>query len=316
MSLPATIEIPSRLYGSYRVSGRVGQGGMAEIFLGEGFDAQGNLVLVAVKLLKRGAPEERFLDEADLMGMLSHPNLVRFIEHGVAYGRHFIAMEYLLGGDLERVLSALRKARRGVPLGVALHVTIEVLRALAYFHQATTRSGTPLSLVHSDVNPSNVFFSGRGEVKLGDFGVASSSVMDIGQGVTAGKLSYLSPEQTRGEPASGQSDLWAVGVMLHELVAGHHPFRSDGADEAAVRAAIRAARVRLPDSVDKPLAATLTRALNPDLKHRFKTAGEFAGALFGYALDHHLVPTPGEVKAWLDGALELLREGGSGERGR
>jgi serine/threonine-protein kinase len=176
------------------------------------------------------------------------------------------------------------------------------------FHRATTRTGTPLNLIHSDVNPSNVFFSGEGDVKLGDFGVASSTHMDIGpgQGVTAGKLSYLSPEQTRGEALTPASDLWAVGVMLHEVVVGYHPFQKDGATELQTMQAIRAAKLNIPDYVDRPLATIITRALAPDLKNRYRSAGEFAGPLFAYALDWNLIPSRAETQAWLEGVLGLL----------
>lgn len=166
-SRPA-IEVPSRRFGKYLVRSRLGQGGQAEVFLAEAIDEKGDQVNVALKLMKPGAAEEQFADEADLMGLLSHPNLVRMMEHGVAFGRPFIAMEFLIGGDLFEVMAAHRRAMKGFPMGMGVHICLEVLKALAYFHQATTRSGAELKLIHSDVNPSNVFFSGEGDVKLGD----------------------------------------------------------------------------------------------------------------------------------------------------
>lgn len=290
------------------VRSKLGMGGMAEVFLAEAVDAQGEQVQVALKLMRQGITEEQFADEADLMGMLSHPNLVQRLEVGNAFGRHFIAMEFLIGGDLREVMNAHREQMREMPTTMAVHATLEVLKALAYFHQATSRSGAPLNLVHSDVNPANVFFGGNGEVKLGDFGVASSSRASIGpgEGVAAGKLSYLSPEQTRGEKVGPQSDLWAVGVTLYEMVVGYHPFLKEGLTEAQAMQAIRAAKFQVPDYVDKALAQILARALSPDLKNRFKTAGEFGGALFQYALDRNLHQHPSQVQAWLEGVLGLL----------
>ena len=189
--------------------------------------------------------------------------------------------------------------------GQQLH---EVLKALAYFHQATTRTGTPLELVHGDVNPSNVLFSGAGEVKLSDYGVTKGHSGAIGprEGVAAGKLHYLSPEQTRGEPLGPGSDLFAVGIMFHELVLGAHPFPSKSAEPEAVMAAIRAAKLSLPPTVDKPLARALARALAPDPKARYRTAGEFAADLFRHALDSNLSRTAKDVQVWLEGTLELL----------
>lgn len=308
MSTPRAVEVPSSRFGKYVVRSRLGQGGQAEVFLAEAVDDKGDQINVALKLMRPGGAEEKFTDEADLMNLLSHPNLVRMVEHGVAYGRPFIAMEFLIGGDLQEVMNAHRRAMKSFPMNMGVHVILEVLKALAYFHQAKTRAGTPMDLVHSDVNPSNVFFSGDGEVKLGDFGVASSGHLALGpgEGIAAGKLSYLSPEQTRGEPVGPASDLWAVGVMLHELVVGYHPFQREDATDDEVMALIRAPKLQLPDYVDKPLATLITRALTPDLRTRFKTAGEMAGPLFTYALDRDLLPSRPQMQQWLESVLGLL----------
>ncbi len=226
----AAIEVPSRRFGRYLVRSRLGKGGQAEVFLAEAVDERGQQVRVALKLMRPEASEEKFADEADLTSLLSHPNLVSMLEHGVAFGRPYLALEFLLGGDLTQVQAGYRRAMKAFPLTLGLHVCVEVLKGLSYFHQATTRTGLALNLVHGDVNPANIFFGGDGEVKLGDFGVASSTQLDLGppEGVAAGKLTYLSPEQTRGERLTPASDIWALGVMLYELVVGYHPFARRG----------------------------------------------------------------------------------------
>jgi serine/threonine-protein kinase len=302
------IEVPSRLFGKYLVRSRVGQGGMAEVFLAEAVDANGNQVQVALKLMRPEVPEEKIADEIDLMGLLNHPNLVRMLEHGRAFNRHFIALEFLVGGDLRQVMEAHRRQMTGFPLNMGVHIVIEVLRGLAYLHSATTKTGTALNLIHSDVNPANVFFSGQGAVKLGDFGVASSASLGLGpgEGVAAGKLSYLAPEQTRGERGSVASDLWSVGVMLHEMVVGYHPFQDEGAPEQEVVNRIRAGKLSIPDYVDKPLAAVIQKALTVDPKGRFRTAGEFAGPLFSWALDQNALPSSEDVREWLASAVGLV----------
>ncbi|MEW6432644.1 MAG: serine/threonine-protein kinase [Myxococcota bacterium] len=302
------IEVPSRLFGKYLVRARIGVGGMAEVFLAESVDQHGDQVQVALKLMRPDVPEEKIADEVDLMGLLAHPNLVRMLEHGRAFGRHFIALEFLIGGDLRQVMEAHRRQMSGLPLNMGVHVIVEVLRALAYVHTATTKSGTPLNLIHSDVNPANVFFSGSGAVKLGDFGVASSTHAGIGpgEGIAAGKLSYLAPEQTRGERGSPQSDLWSVGVMLHEMVVGYHPFQDEGLPEAEVINRIRAGKLSIPDYVDRPLAGIIQKSLAVDPRNRFKSAGEFAGPLFAWALDRNAMPSPDEVRDWLAGAVGLV----------
>lgn len=308
MQSSLSIEIPSRRFGKYVVRSRLGVGGMAEVFLADAVDERGDQINVALKLMKHGVPEEVFANEADLMGLLSHPNLVQRLEIGQAFDRPYIAMEYLVGGDLRGVMESHRAGSSELPAAMGIHVVVEVLKALAYFHQARTRSGQPLNLVHSDVNPSNVFFSGDGHVKLGDFGVAQSHSADepsLPEAI-AGKLHYLSPEQTRAEPLSPASDLFAVGVVLHELVVGYHPFEGNETDPIKVMASIRAARLSLPDYVDRPVADVLRRALAPDVKARYRTAGEFAADLFRYQLDRDLAQTPRAVQTWLEGALGLL----------
>lgn len=296
-----TVEVPSRRYGRYIVRSLLGQGGMAEVFLAEAIPPRGDKFSVAIKLMRKDAPPEAFADEADLMGLLDHPNLVRMLESGQAFGRPFIAMEFLVGGDLKRIMEAHETLKRHIPIGVGVYICIEALRALAYFHQVKTRSGRTLDLVHGDVNPSNIFFSGDADVKLGDFGVATARGVDIGpqNGLAAGKLHYLSPEQTLGEPLTPASDLFSLAIVLHELVVGTHPFLLKETDEQRVMDAIRAAKVDLPDTVDPPLAQILRKALAPDPESRFRTAGEFAGALLTWALDSGNSPSLHNVRAWL-----------------
>lgn len=308
MEKPHVIEVPSRRFGKYRVRSRLGTGGQADVYLAETIDDQGTAFNVALKIMRPGASEDKFADEVDLMGLLSHPNLVRMLEHGTAFGRMFIAMEFLIGGDLSEVMASHRRAMKNIPVGIGIHICLEVLKGLSYFHRATTRSGSPLNLIHSDVNPANVFFSGEGDIKLGDFGVASSSRVDIGPeaGTAAGKLGYLSPEQTRGDPLTPASDLWAVGVMLHELAVGYHPFEQEGASDEQVMAHIRNPKLSVPDYVDRPLANIITKALTPDIKSRFKTAGEFAGPLFSYAVDFNQLPTRNDTQTWLESVMGLL----------
>lgn len=311
------MEIPSRRFGRYVLRSRLGSGGMAEVLLAEARDEKGAPFKVALKLMRKGVSAEAFADEADLMGLLEHPNLMRRLEIGEAFGRYFIAMEFLVGGDLEGILRAHRQQGRSIPPAVGAHVCIEALRALAYFHQARTRSGRPLELIHGDVNPSNIFFSGQCEVKLGDFGVARARGLDLGpeEGVTGGKLHYLSPEQTRGDSETQASDLFSVGIVLHELVLGFHPFAPDSDNPEVVMAAIRAAKLNLPDTLDKQLAAVLRRALAPDVGQRYRTAGEFAGALLAWALDTGQPFDPRELQSAMQQVLSLAlweREKSSG----
>lgn len=274
------IFVPSRRFGSYRILSRIGAGAHADVFLAEARDAEDSLHIVALKVLKPGITEESFADEADLMGMLRHPNLVSRLEVGLSAGRFFIAMEYLDGGDLFRLL----RGGRRLSVSVALYIAMELLEALDYFHQARTPTGRPLELIHSDVTPSNVLFTREGAVKLGDFGVASSksSVARLGaaDGMTAGKLFYLSPEHARGEALHPASDLFAVGLMLHEMLLGTHPLQPlMGAPQEEILARLGGAPLPIVEPIKSGHRRILERALAPSLERRFTDARAFSETL-------------------------------------
>ena len=170
-------EIPSRRYGKYVLRGKIGEGGMAENFRADVVEGD-ILTTVALKLLKANQPprvSDLFFAEADLMGLLTHPNLVKRLEVGSLGERLFIAMEDLYGGDLNALLEFLKAQTPPERLspGAAFYICLQVLHGLAYFHQARSSTGQDLGLVHGDINPANVLLSAYGEVKLCDFGVAS-----------------------------------------------------------------------------------------------------------------------------------------------
>ncbi len=283
--------IPSARFGAYELVARVGAGGMAEVFRARVPDGSRT---VALKLLRLDAPpeaEELFDCEADVMAFLDHPNLVHSLEVGRAGGRRYLAMEDVAGGDLGKLMRAHAVARVGVPMGVAFRVILDVLHGLAYFHRARTSLGEPLGLVHGDVNPANVFLSTTGEVKLGDFGLATATRTDALSlrpvVPRAGKLHYLSPEQVAGEKLSAATDLFAVGVILYELAVGYRPFLA--AEEGKVLSQIAGGKLEIPSVlVDEELAPILKRALATSPKDRFASAGELAGELLRYQLDHGL----------------------------
>jgi serine/threonine-protein kinase len=305
-----TIEVPSRRFGRYLVRSRLGEGGMAEVFLAEVVDESGEVRSVALKLMKPEASRVDFAGEADLMGMMNHPNLVRRLEVGEAFGRPYISMEFLMAGDLHTLRELLKRENEPFPQDKAIYLTLELLKGLSYFHRLTTRSGTPLGLVHGDINPANVFFTSDGQVKLGDFGVAKSQTVNLGpqEGVAAGKLSYLSPEQTRGEALTAGSDLFTMGLVLYELLAGRHPFLPEAGarDVAAAMEMMQHAKLSLPPTLNRSLGQILKRVLHPDRAARYRTAGELAGDLLHFSLDAGLLPSREEVGAWLGEVLGIV----------
>ncbi|HEY3447070.1 MAG TPA: serine/threonine-protein kinase [Myxococcales bacterium] len=306
-------QIPSRRFGSYRIVRRLGEGGMAVVFLAEAVDERGNLLPVALKFMKPKLADgdvdasELFATEGDVMGLLRHPSLVNLFEVGKYAESFYFAMEYCPGGDLESLSSALRWQERSFPSSVALQIGIQLLEALSYVHQAQGVRGTSLGLVHGDINPANVFISlVESRPKLGDFGVVSSTALGGGlpEGMAAGKLHYLSPEQVGGKPLNPQSDLFSVGVVMYELLLGHKPF--DGPDPDEILVKIANSRYHLPDGVSDALKAIFEKALARNPKNRYPTAGAFAGDLLRYQLDSGLQVLPGGLRELCEEALQIL----------
>jgi serine/threonine protein kinase len=217
----------------YRVGERLGGGGMAEVYKAHLRGAEGFERAVAIKRILTGyssddAFAEMFIREARLASRLSHPNITQIIDFDRDDDGHlFIVMELVEGRDLKGLA-----ASGPLPLSVSLFVVGELLRALDYAHRLDDQ-GRPLRIVHRDVTPHNVLLSWEGAVKLTDFGIAKALAESpmTQTGVVKGKAAYLSPEQARAEKIDARSDLFAVGVILHELVRGQRLF---GVEEGAV----------------------------------------------------------------------------------
>ncbi|MBS2028766.1 MAG: serine/threonine protein kinase [Deltaproteobacteria bacterium] len=302
-------EIPSRRYGKYVLRGKIGEGGMAEIFRADVVEGD-ILTTVALKLLKANQPprvSDLFFAEADLMGLLTHPNLVKRLEVGSLGERLFIAMEDLYGGDLNALLDFLKAQTPPERLspGAAFYICLQVLHGLAYFHQARSSTGQDLGLVHGDINPANVLLSAYGEVKLCDFGVASIPGVAAGleEGTAAGKLHYLSPEQVHGIKLTASSDLFSVVTMLFFLLFGELPFNGPTEDDVLDR--IKAAKFKLPAGADSELARIFKKGLSKSVKDRYLTAGELAGELLAYQLDHGLHFNQRNMQELLDRVLGI-----------
>ncbi len=302
--------IPSRRFGTWALRHKVGEGGMAVVFLAEARGAHGQPVLAALKFMKPRAHEgvdfdALFAAEADVMGMLRHPNLVELYEVGKRDESYFLALEYCSGGDLSALVRTLRVRGRPFPHPLALQIVIELLGALACVHQAQNARGQSLGLVHGDLNPGNILLSReQSRAKLADFGVVSGHALGLPEGAAAGKLHYLSPEQAQGKPLSAASDLFSVGVVLYELLVGYRPF--DGGSDAQVLDAICNARFDAAP-LSNSERAIFERALAKNPKNRYPTAGAFAGDLLRHQLDAGLQAPPGGLAQLMDEVRRVLR---------
>jgi serine/threonine protein kinase len=277
----------------YETLARIGRGGMAEVLLA----ATRSRGVVKLSVLKCLWPElaedpdfvEMFLDEARLCARLSHPNVVQTHEVVRHEGRLAMAMEYLEGQPLSNVLTRL-SASPELGLATRLRIVTGVLAGLEHAHTLTDFDGTPLEVVHRDVSPHNVIVTYDGHVKLLDFGVAKTlaAIHQTRPGGIKGKLGYLSPEAIRGDRVDRRTDLFSVGVMLWEILAGRRLWgRKTEGVSGAWRLASGESAPELPADVDVPpaLRAICARALAVSPAERYATAAALASDLERVGVD-------------------------------
>ncbi|MCS6915679.1 MAG: protein kinase [Myxococcales bacterium] len=297
--------LPTRL-GRYQIVERLARGGMAEIFrakmVGEhGFEK--NVVVKRVLPHLASDPEfvDMLIDEARLSARLIHPKIVQVFEFGQDGGQYFIAMEYVDGLDCLALLRACAQRRMRLPLPLSCFIAAEILDALDFAHTATDDHGAPLGLVHRDVSPSNVFISRRGDVKLGDFGIARAMDRqrhaETRAGTLKGKYGYMAPEQVVGSPLDHRADIFSAGIVLAEMLMGRRLFVAPV--DLDVLLMVRDARLdrleRYGRDIPPPLRALVERALRREPDERFQTAGEFRDALLDYLYDQRVRVGPREL---------------------
>lgn len=303
---------PVERFGKYLLHRKIGQGGMAEVFLATADDQPAGEPPLVIKRLHRELEKDRdavdlFLTEADVTVMLTHPNIIRVFDSGEASGRYYIAMEYVQGRDLERIMDRLADLHAVLDPTAAVHIAMEVLKGLDYVHQAKTPSGRLLGIVHRDCTPSNIFVSSAGEVKLGDFGVAKLVAVEgwTIPGSIKGKLGYLSPEQVAGEQPSTSIDLWSAAVILFELLTSERLFQ--GNTELDVMLRIRDAKVpplrKVNKLAPKQLESILERALHKKERKRFPDARSFHDELAAFQAKYGRSYAPAELVGYLSKVL-------------
>ena len=220
--------------GKYKLVRLIASGGMAEVYLARQAGAAGFEKLVCLKrILPHLARDkqfvEMFLNEARLAARLDHPNIVSIFDLGEANGNYFIAMEFIDGPSLRA--AAKRALERGerLPIPEIVKVVSMAAAGLHYAHELTDAGGKPLGLVHRDISPDNVLVHRNGAPKVVDFGIAkaASSSSSTRTGTLKGKIAYMPPEQLRGDPLDRRTDVFALGVVLYELLAGQRPWVGD-----------------------------------------------------------------------------------------
>ncbi len=220
-----------RPFATYVLLERLGAGGMSEVDLARRANDDATGRFVVIKRIRAGSSDERavrmFLDEARINAQLSHENIAQVYASGREGDEWYLEMEYVPGLDLRQLQIALARTGRLLPPRIAMTILCGVLRALHYAHARVDQLGRPMRIVHRDVNPRNVMVSSQGEVKLIDFGVARAAerLERTESNQVKGKFAYMAPEQIEAnQEMDGRTDLYAVGLMLHELLTGKSPF--------------------------------------------------------------------------------------------
>ncbi len=290
MTIPAGTLVPrdAREFGSYQLIAKLATGGMAEIFLARPSGSTGHdNVLVLKRILPHLAEDEHFVtmfrDEADLASKLIHKNVCHVHAFGEFAGTWFIAMEYLHGVPLSRMMTRLSKAGKMLDVRVVAGIIVQACEGLHAAHEARDTNGALLSVVHRDVSPPNIMVCGDGMVKLLDFGIAKARGANsrTRTGTVKGKNAYMSPEQILGKPLDRRSDVFALAVVMYEMLAIKRLFHRDSdflTFKAITEEPIPDIRERRPD-LPPGMRAALLQAMARDPNGRFDTALSFANAI-------------------------------------
>lgn len=275
-------------FGRYVLREKVAAGGMAEVFRATQPGFGGFEKAVAIKRMYRQyshdtAFVEMLSDEAKIVSQLNHPNIVQILDIGQVHDDYYIALEFVEGVDLFRLLQRQYELGRDLPLPLVIYIIAELCSALDHAHARRTPDGDHMHIIHRDVSPQNVLLSNHGEVKLTDFGIAKARYRytQTQAGVVKGKLYYMSPEQARGTELDHRSDLFAAGILLYELLSTRPLY--DEEEQARLLSVVGRAeytwpadkKTRLPPAI----VAVTDRALHRSAGQRYETGREFRAAL-------------------------------------
>lgn len=287
MAGPATLDLP-RPFGPYELVRQLGVGGMAEVYVARARSVAGFEKVVALKMIHpRLSTDPEFtqllVEEAKITAQLSHRNIVQLIDLGQVDNTHYIAMEFVDGLDLNKLINIAKERRMPLSPRVAAFIAREVCDALEHAHKKMGSDGKPLKLVHRDVSPPNILIGTSGEVKLTDFGIAKASMRasKTGVGVVKGKYAYMAPEQAKAQPVDHRADVFALGCVLYELAVGK-PVYPDAAFPIMLDRVARAV-FEAPEKAKPTLPAQLVKIIKTSLAakadDRYASARAMADAL-------------------------------------
>ena len=274
--------------GRYELFDELASGGMATVHIGRLKGAVGFSRMVAIKRLHTQFLRDRqfvtmFVDEARLAARIRHPNVVPILDVVQTNEELFLVMDYVQGASLARAAALGRKNHVDVPIGVAAAIAASVLHGLHAAHEAKDDRGEPLHIVHRDVSPQNVIVGADGVARVLDFGIAKARgrLHDTAEGVVKGKLAYMAPEQVGGADLGREADIYAVGVILWELLAGRrlHAAATETLVLASVLQGVKDPPSKHREGIPELLDRLVMRSLALDAAERFSTARDFALAI-------------------------------------
>jgi eukaryotic-like serine/threonine-protein kinase len=290
-------------FGKYQLLKKLATGGMAEVFLARQTGIEGFRRLMVVKRILphlANEPEfvQMFLNEAKIAARLNHPNIAQIYDLGADAGTHYIAMEFIHGEDLGRVMRKAWSTGQWIARPLAIRIIASTCEALYYAHQKTDENGQPLKVVHRDVSPQNILVSFDGSVKVVDFGIAKAAdtVSNTRSGAIKGKFAYMAPEQAAGKSLDHRTDIFSVGLVLYELLTGVRPLKRDS-ELATLQAALEC-KIEPPSTVAEvpsELDSVVMRALEKEPNDRYRDARELQ-----MALEEFLV-----AQRWVAGSVQL-----------
>jgi tRNA A-37 threonylcarbamoyl transferase component Bud32 len=315
------------VFGNYHLLEKIATGGMAEVYRARAHGAMGfEKILVIKRILDTLAKDDEFKElfkvEARIAALLAHVNIVQVFELGQEQDSLYIAMEYVHGIDVARLVSRSRSLGE-FPIPLALFLCGEVLKALQFAHHYTDADGRPLNIVHCDISPQNILVSFSGEVKITDFGISRAAIQKGAQDVIRGKYAYMSPEQVEGKPLDGRSDLFSLGIVLYELLTGRRLFKAKNRDETLAR--VRRAEVPSPRAyrpeISEDLEAFLLRTLSRHREDRWEDAAEMMESLSALVVREGHRATNNDLATFVREVVEAAATGavaaepGKGARG-
>ena len=281
------------IFGEYKILKKIATGGMAEVFLAKRVGMKGFEKLLAIKrILPQFSENEEFIamfiDEAKLAAKLNHRNIVQIYDFGSQQDSYYIAMEYIFGKDLRSILKKSKDKGEHLPLAQCAYIITQAAKGLEYAHTLKDLFGKSLQIIHRDISPQNILISYEGEVMLADFGIAkaASKSTETRAGVLKGKILYMSPEQAWGKSIDRRSDLYSLGVLLHEMVTNRKLFDADS--EFSMLEKVRNADVEFTSDVFANLPESffhiIKKALEKNPENRYQSAHEMRVDLENYLL--------------------------------